>query len=70
MIPLLFKSPQRYRGLLVLALAIYIASKFAGHYDRGLFALTGHVISGHALKHPLAALSMLGVWMECADVAP
>jgi hypothetical protein len=62
MILLLFKGRYTHRGLLVLALAIYIASKFAEYYDQSVFALTGHVISGHSLKHLLAALAMLVVY--------
>jgi len=59
---LLFKSPYTHRGLLLLAFAIYIASKLAEYYDRAVFALTDHVISGHSLKHLLAALAMLAVY--------
>jgi len=59
---LLFKDRYTHRGFLVLALVIYIASKFAEYYDRGVFALTGHIVSGHSLKHLLAALAMLAVY--------
>jgi len=59
---LLFKSPYTHRGLLLLAFAIYIASKLAEYYDRAVFALTGNIISGHSLKHLLAALAMLAVY--------
>ena len=36
------------------ALACYAAAKLAEHFDTGIFAL-GHVVSGHTLKHLLAA---------------
>ncbi len=59
---LLFKGPYTLRGLLVLALAIYAVSKLAEYYDPAVFALTGNIISGHSLKHLLAALSLLAVY--------
>lgn len=59
---LLFKDRYAHRGLLLLALAIYIASKLAEYYDRAVFALTGNIISGHSLKHLLAALALLAVY--------
>jgi len=60
----LFRSPYTHRGLLLLALAIYIASKLAEHFDSAVFAATGNIISGHSLKHLLAALVLLVVyWM-------
>ncbi|MHB8535361.1 MAG: hypothetical protein ACYDBW_07945 [Sulfuricaulis sp.] len=59
---LLFKGRYAHRGLLLLALAIYIASKLAEYYDRAVFALTGNIISGHSLKHLLAALALLAVY--------
>jgi hypothetical protein len=61
---LLFKSPYTHRGLLLLALAIYVLSKVAEYYDATVFAATGETLSGHALKHLLAALSLLVIyWM-------
>jgi len=61
---LLFTSPYTHRGLLLLALAIYLLSKVAEHYDAAVFAAMGETLSGHALKHLLAALSLLVIyWM-------
>ena len=61
---LLFKSPYTHRGLLLIALAIYIASKLAEHFDATVLAVSGEIISGHSLKHLLASLSLLVVyWM-------
>ena len=61
---LLFKSPYTHRGLLLIALAIYVASKLAEYFDAVVFAVTGNAISGHSLKHLLAALSLLVIyWM-------
>ncbi len=44
------------------ALAVYLVSKLAEHYDRAVFALTGEIISGHSLKHLLAATALLVVY--------
>lgn len=61
---LLFDSPYTHRGLLPLALAVYVIAKLAEHYDRALFEITGEIVSGHSLKHLLAALALLVVyWM-------
>jgi len=61
---LLFKSPYTHGALLFLALAIYVISKLAEHFDAAVFAVTGDAISGHSLKHLLAALSLLVIyWM-------
>src|SRR4030065_399882 len=54
LVVLLFKSPYTHRGLLFLALAIYVLSKVAEYYDAVVFAATGETLSGHALKHLLA----------------
>jgi uncharacterized membrane protein YhaH (DUF805 family) len=59
---LLFDSPYSHRGYLLVALAIYLVSKFAEHYDRAVFAATGNIISGHSLKHLLAALALFVVY--------
>ena len=61
---LLFTSRYTHSGLLLLALAIYVISKLAEHFDAAVFAVTGDAISGHSLKHLLAALALLVIyWM-------
>ncbi|MBI3575845.1 MAG: hypothetical protein HY083_09370, partial [Gammaproteobacteria bacterium] len=60
---LLFDSPYTHRGLLPLALAIYVIAKLAEHYDREVFEMTGEIVSGHSLKHLLAALALLVVYV-------
>lgn len=59
---LLFDSPYTHRGLLLVALAIYAVAKLAEHYDRAVFTATGQIISGHSLKHLLAALALFVVY--------
>ena len=61
---LLFDGPYSHRGYLLVALAIYLVSKFAEQYDRAVFAATANIISGHSLKHLFAALALFVVyWM-------
>jgi len=61
---LLFESRYTHRSLLVLALAIYVISKLAEHFDAAVFAATGDAVSGHSLKHLLAAAALFVVyWM-------
>ncbi len=59
---LLFRSPRKDHGFLLAALVIYLVSKLAEHYDRAVFGWTGEIISGHSLKHLLAATALLVVY--------
>ncbi|HSW52266.1 MAG TPA: ceramidase domain-containing protein [Sulfuricaulis sp.] len=58
----LFRGARRDRGLLLAALLIYMLSKLAEHFDRALFDLSGEIISGHSLKHLLAATALLVIY--------
>ena len=60
---LLFNSPSKDRGYLLAALVLYMLSKLAEHYDYAVFSLTGYIISGHSLKHLLAATALLAVYL-------
>jgi hypothetical protein len=53
--------PSRYtRGRDLLGgLALYGLAKAAEHFDRAIFAATGERLSGHTLKHLLAAAAIL-----------
>lgn len=57
----------RMRFLMV-ALAFYALAKLFEHYDHGVFELTGGAVSGHTIKHLLAAgapaaiLAMMRRW--------
>ena len=59
----LFPGTRQDRGYLLTALAIYMVSKLAEHYDRAVFECAGAIISGHSLKHLLAALAVFVVYM-------
>jgi hypothetical protein len=61
---LLFRGARQDRGFLLTALLIYMLSKLAEHFDHALFELSGEIVSGHSLKHLLAATALLVVyWM-------
>jgi hypothetical protein len=48
------RSPRADRVAFGVAIALYVAAKVAGHYDRAIFESLGFM-SGHSLKHLLAA---------------
>ena len=55
--------PARYthRAYLLYALGFYVCAKLAEVWDHQIFALTSNVISGHTLKHLLAAAGILAI---------
>ncbi|MCR4346114.1 MAG: ceramidase [Sulfuricaulis sp.] len=67
---LLFGETQKDRGYLLMALAIYVLAKLAEHFDRAVFELTGNIISGHSLKHLLAAIALFVVYWMLRRRAP
>jgi hypothetical protein len=60
-----FAFPARYshRGYLVAGLVFYLLAKVAEHWDAALYAATGNAMSGHSLKHLLATLAPLCVYL-------
>jgi predicted membrane channel-forming protein YqfA (hemolysin III family) len=61
LIPLiLFMYPQRYirTSWLLWGCVLYVLAKACEYFDRGIYAATGFM-SGHALKHLVAALAVL-----------
>ena len=55
MLLLLFPSPRRTSKYLWLSLAAYLLAKLAELFDGNLLAASGNTISGHSIKHLLAA---------------
>ncbi len=51
----MFQGRYSHRGYLLYGLAFYAAAKVAEYYDRETFGLTSQFISGHSVKHLLAA---------------
>jgi Ceramidase len=66
LVVLLFKSAYGGRWLLLAALACYALAKIAEAYDHPIFASTGGWISGHTLKHLLAALACYAIYVMLA----
>jgi len=60
---LMFESPFPHRRILFVALAIYAVAKVAEYYDQAVFEQTINLISGHSLKHLLAALAPFLVYV-------
>ena len=54
-IVLAFPGRYTHRWYLILGVVFYTLSKLAEHFDAAIYAATGEVISGHSLKHLLAA---------------
>ena len=52
--------PARYTrgGDFVVAVLLYGLAKVAEHFDKQIFALTSEIVSGHTLKHLLAAAAI------------
>jgi hypothetical protein len=59
----LFPGQYNYRRFLLYGLGCYLLAKLAEYFDHGIFALTGGTLSGHSLKHLLAALGLLFVYL-------
>ncbi len=64
----LFPGGRHVRArYLVAALAFYALAKLFEHYDHGVFALTGGAVSGHSIKHLLAALAPAAILAMMRD---
>ena len=55
MMMVLYRSGYTHGWLLLAAFVGYALAKLAEHYDVALFTLSGETVSGHTLKHLLAA---------------
>lgn len=61
----LIAYPRKYthRAYLAYALAAYLLAKVAEFQDREVYALTAQAMSGHTLKHLLAALGIFFIYL-------
>jgi hypothetical protein len=61
---LLAAYPGRYthRSALGWALVLYGLAKLAEHFDRAIFDWSAQAISGHTVKHLLAALALFAIY--------
>lgn len=67
---LLFPARYRRRAYLLYGLGFYAAAKAAELYDREIYALTAQLVSGHSLKHLLAAGGAFCVYLMLRRRAP
>ena len=58
---LLFPARYSHHGLLLVTLGCYLLAKYVEHHDAEIFALSGERLSGHSLKHLLAAVACWAV---------
>ena len=66
----LFSSRYKHRMYLLYGVGSYVLAKIAEKYDHELFALTSNFISGHSVKHILAALGALFVYLMLRQRSP
>lgn len=59
----MFSGRYTHRRYLLYGLGFYLLAKFAEVWDREFFALTSNALSGHSMKHLLAALGLLFVYL-------
>ena len=66
---ILFRSRYSHDWLLVAAVGCYAVAKVAEVYDQAIFRATYEVVSGHTLKHLLAAAGCYGVllMLQCRN---
>ena len=55
----MFPARHTHRGYLMYGLVFYALAKVAEGFDQGAFAFTAQWISGHTLKHLIAAMAPL-----------
>ena len=60
---LLFKSNYSHSGMLVIALGFYVLAKLAEALDGMLLNATAGIVSGHTMKHLLAALGAYIIYL-------
>lgn len=57
-----FPGHHTHRHYLLYGVGLYALAKVAEVFDHEIYAITGTTISGHSLKHLLAAAGVLCVW--------
>lgn len=66
----MFPGRYTHRRYVLYGLGLYMLAKLAEVWDREIFLLTAHVVSGHTLKHLLAAGALLVVLVMLWRRAP
>jgi len=60
---LLFKGKYTHQKYLIIALLFYIFAKITEYYDKEIFALICEQLSGHSMKHLLASIGPLYIYL-------
>ena len=55
---LCYRPRHTHQGYLGVVLVLYVLARILEVYDHELFSLTGNMVSGHTLKHVMAALAV------------
>ena len=64
-IMLMYQPKNTHRIPIVIAFVFYILAKITEHYDGQIYELTQHFVSGHSLKHLLAAVASFYILKAC-----
>jgi hypothetical protein len=67
---LMFRGMYTHRRYLLYGLALYVLAKLAEAWDLDVYALTSGFVSGHTLKHLLAAGAVLCVYLMLRRRSP
>ena len=67
---LMFRGMYTHRRYLLYGLALYVLAKLAEVWDLDIYALTSGIVSGHTLKHLLAAGAVLCVYLMLRRRSP
>lgn len=62
-IGVMHKSESIKGSYLVMTILFYILAKLVEKYDQDIFMATGRIVSGHSLKHFLAAVAILFLYL-------
>lgn len=66
----LFRPAYTHRAYLLYGLGFYVLAKVGEFYDRELFDLTRGTLSGHSIKHLLAAGGALSIYLMLRNREP
>ena len=59
-----FKSHFKSNQYILISLALYFVAKVFEHYDLEVYNITNKMISGHVIKHLVAALSSYCIFLH------
>lgn len=66
----MYRATYTHRIYLLYALGFYVCAKLAEVWDHQIFALTSNAVSGHTLKHLLAAAAIVALLLMLARRKP